>query len=48
MIICPYCHQPITAGAVTITGDKYRCVNCNTWFIMENDKLKYTKFVSIR
>ena len=48
MMICPYCHRKITAGAVTITGDRYRCIHCNVWFLMENEKLKHTKFVSIK
>ncbi len=47
MIICPYCGKKITVGAVTIKGNRYKCIYCNVWFTTENGKLKYTKFVGL-
>ena len=41
---CPFCGEPISAGAVTIVGERYKCINCNAWFKMENDKLKYIDY----
>ena len=45
---CPLCHKKIMAGAVTIVGERYKCISCNAWFKMENDKLKYIDFWLIK
>lgn len=43
MIKCPYCKKPILVGAVTIKGEKYKCIYCNVWFNNKLEKIEYIK-----
>lgn len=47
MINCIYCGKLIKVGAVTIKGDRYKCIHCNVWFEIINDKLVKSKFIKI-
>ena len=47
MIICPYCGKIILAGAVTIKGEKYKCIYCKVWFGIKFDKLEKVKYIKL-
>lgn len=45
---CPYCNQPIIAGAVSIDGELYRCIYCKKWFRLKDKKLIETIYDKVK